>query len=277
MLGSVTLTNKLGFTAGVDINNVVNGSGISVKQFETGIELRGGDRPKVGQEGNYDEYTHAGRRFITFEGDILGTTAVDYWTRRLAFVRELTHQFTFTKQPILDLSMDMAPAILGEDLNAACRVESWIESPIGLAGATLSTYRLTLKSNFPYFRGPILSQTITPAQGNVVLTGLGGNAPSPQYLQITGPITNPVIGIQGFNAFNFSSVSVGAGQVIQVDVLKRTLYHSGGTNLYAVIAVPFWEQTYLQPNYTNKTYSLSGTGTTGATQLLIQYYNSYNI
>jgi hypothetical protein len=278
MLGQILLTNKLGFTPGIDINAVTNGAGISVRSFETSIELRGSERPKVAQEGNYDEYTYAGKRLITFEGDILGTTAADYWTRRLAFVKEITHQYTFSKNPVLALQMDMAPSFLAEDLNADCRVESWLESPLGLAGATLSTYRLTLKSNFPYFRGGSNSQTVTPGAGAVALSALAGNAPNPPVLTITGPITNPVISLQGGTAFNFNGVSLTAGQTIVVDVLKRTMTHSGGTNLYAVIGVPFWEQNgYLQPNYTNKNMQLTGTGTTGATQLQIQYYNSYNL
>jgi len=210
---------------------------------------------------------------VEMEGDVMANTPTAYWTERLALNKQFISALPQTKLGTLEVQMTGQSELWALDASLVGAPQI----PIGLAGATISPWRIVLAGNDPWFRGAVQQQQTIVGLTSTVLTTLGnGNAPSWPEFTITGPITNPSIDIQGASGAVAITFALSAGQTIVINMRDRTVRTGSGTNLYSVTSVPYgWFP--LDPRFTNKNYKLNGSSTTGATQTVVRWYNSYVI
>ncbi len=266
--------------AKISLNDVVNGTGIALKSFQTNYDIRMTDQVRPGQPGVMENPYSAGKMVVELEGDIMGSTAALYWATRAKFASVayqgggtviyfgyIAMQMTSYPEPFFQQIQLIGPPVM----------------PIGLAGATITPWRLVFGLlEAPWFRGAqAWSQTIGPnvtvALTNFAISPLS-NAPSwPQYT-ITGPINNPSLLWQG-TAWITITTNLAAGQQIMIDPRTRTIRGGSGTNYYPNSSLSYGWQ-WIDPRSVptaGKNVRMNGTGTTGATTLQISYNNGYVI
>lgn len=279
MIDSITFLGYTESTA-VDLNSVINGVGIALKKFEPSIEdVRHSNQDLPYNAGVVISPTVYGRQLVELEGDLMHNTATGYWQTRMAFAKHFITPYPINKQGTLAFILTGVAETLALDAS----IVGPPQLPVGLAGATISPWRLVLAGNDPWFRGNTLQTQSGGPNTNIALTNFGiathGNAPSWPEFVITGPITNPQILWQGNTIFSLSSTTVAAGNTVTVNMRDRTIVHGSGTNLYPVADTVFgWTPLDARtvPSL-GKNVRLNGTGTTGATALLTRWYNSYTL
>jgi len=276
MIDSILFRNA-SMSTDYNLNNVVNGVGCALKGFEASIEsVRHNQQDVPYSPGLIPTPTTLGRLVVQMEGDVMHNTPTGYWTERLAFAQQFT-----SIVPVLTLG-ELKIQMTGQSevwvLDASLIGPSQI--PIGLAGATISNWRLVLGGNDPWFRGQNQQTVQGNPNTNLSLGNFGiGNAPSwPEFL-IVGPITNPQILWQGNTILSMSSFTVSSGVTVSIKPRYRYIYSGAGSNLYPFIDAIFgW--TPFDPRTVGalgKNVRLNGTGTSGATQLYTYWHNSYTI
>lgn len=278
MIDSISFQG-VGNPAGVDLNSVVNGVGIALKKFEPSIEdVRHSNNDNPYSAGVVPSPTVFGRQLVELEGDIMHNTPTGYWQVRTAFAKHFISYYPINTIGLFAVQLTGMPEVIGLDAS----VVGAPQIPVGLAGATISPWRLVLAGNDPWFKGVNQQSQSGLANVNISLTNFGiathGNAPSWPTFIITGPITNPNILWQGNTIFSMTG-TIAAGTTVTVDMRARTAISGGGSNLYGSVDTVFgWIP--LDPRNTvalGKNVRLNGSSTTGATTLQTQWYNSYTL
>ena len=157
--------------AKIDLNSVINGTGIALKSFQNSYDIRMTDQPVPGAPGVQLNPYWAGKMIVELEGDIMGSTAALYWATREKFAKvcyqsggsplyfgHLALQLTGYSEPFFQQIQLIGPPVM----------------PIGLAGATITPWRMVIGLlEVPWFRGSnTWSQTIGP-NVTVALTNFG--------------------------------------------------------------------------------------------------------
>lgn len=286
MLDSVFFDNADSETAGVEFNSVTNGAGISIKEWNTSVDTREEEKPRSMMDGLYPTNFLYGKRLFQFEGDLMDTSPTAYWTRRQNFFRELTHD----PIQVLDWSGSPSKRFLGylnltltglpEVIYSEVTLDGYPDMPIGLAGSTISPYRIAFKAVDPAIYGQTLrSQDFLANAAAAALTALAGNAPTWPTIVLTGPFSSGAqIQYRGGTIANIN-IALSAGNTITIIPKDRTIYGSLGLDYYDDFAPPntpsSWNLFALDPRETSKTMRLVATGTTGATKMNVSYRNAY--
>lgn len=228
--------------------------------FETQVETRHDDRPKVSQHGNWPVFTYRGKRTFMMEGDILAHDTSDYMQVRMnilsAFMPapEYGYRHTGTLDlgidgineiisidcnpdglPITPAGVDMPPDVGGYQINLiadnpvlfGAAPQTFITgTPVGGVGGR--TYPMTY--NYHYLAGG--------GTGDTIVTNLGSVSVYP-VVKIDGPssgqsITITVAGVNYTMAFD--GVVLGVGEYMLIDFQNRTVTSNSGGSLYHMIA-----------------------------------------
>jgi hypothetical protein len=251
--------------------------GIALKSFSASIdEVRHTNQELPYQNGNVINPSALGRMVVEMEGDIMGNTAATYWAKR----KELAAAFMspFPVNPLGYLVLGLPGETEQWAMDAS--LVSPLQMPIGLAGATITPWRVSIGGDDPWFRGTTSVDQTIAVNTNVNITGLGGNAPMWPNFVITGPITNPTILWQGQTVIIFNSLNLPAGQQIGIYMRDRFTYNiTTGSNLFPYVAqMMIWQPIDVRTiPALGRVLRLNGTGTTGATTLRIYGLNSYTI
>lgn len=273
MIDSLTFENDHIGSAPLELNSVVNGAGFAVTGFEVSTSIRYTEQARPMSIGNIDNPFNLGKTVVRIEGELMDATPTLYWTRR----NLLLSHFTPTGSNTVVLgSLRLATAGFPETLEMRCYPESWPEIPIGLMGATISKYMIQLASPLPWWQGSTRSQNFVANAAAAALTDFGvGNAPSWPVWVITGPITNPSVEWQGASILSIAG-TVAAGTTVTIDPLFRTI-RGNSINWYPLLTLNFgWK--WLDPRTVvsqGKNVRLVGTGATGASNVQVQYKNSW--
>ena len=111
--------------------------------------------------------------------------------------------------------------------------------------------------------------------GSQVLAN-AGNWPTFPIIRLNGPITNPVITNSTAGQAITITATIGAGAFYDIDLEygKKTVVDNLGVNRISTVSAASALATWsLLPG--NNTVSITGTGTTGATNAVFQYYHRY--
>lgn len=283
MIDSLVFKNANANTAGIDLNSVINGAGISVKSFEMDVDTRAEERGRQTDHGLYRANQFLGKRVFRIEGDLMDTTATAYWTRRQLMLREFAPKAFNAYSPTVSLFQKHLGVLtatftgMPEPLKSECLLEGWPDIPVGLAGATISPYRIALKAPDPVMYGTTLrTQNFAPGAGLTGLSALAGNAPTWIEILLTGPFTTAqVITSGGVTMFDLP-FSLAAGQSIRIEGKDRNMYNTGGGEVYSGVTAAVWQYMSVDPR-DPQTFRLAATGTTGASLMTITYYNAYHL
>lgn len=275
MIDNIAFENRVySNTSGYNLNSVVNGVGCALTDFSVHVDVRHNQQDLPGSPGLVPTTFSMGRMVIDMEGDVMHNTPTGYWTERML----LAKQFITGGSPSILGELRLTLTGVPENLEADCHLVGYPEIPIGLLGATISSWRISLGVNDPWFRGANENYQSIPFNAATALTAFGpGNAPSWPRFIITGPITNPNILWQGLTILSFNYV-LAAGNTITINMRDRSV-KMGAVNLYDKVTANYgWVN--LDPRtvpVSGKNVQLTGSATTAATKLEVYYYNNYVI
>lgn len=112
------------------------------------------------------------------------------------------------------------------------------------------------------------------AKGGTI-TRNDGDAATWCDIYIIGPFTNPTIVIGGVTITIAASIAAGKMIVLSSVPWERKLINSDGVNLAASLTTPYLEDISIPPDAT-VSWSAIGTGTTAASQVVIQWREAYH-
>jgi hypothetical protein len=152
-------------------------------------------------------------------------------------------------------------------MQSACRLVG-----LRVSAQYLKNFQLQFVSADPRAYSQTLnSQSATGASPAVTCVN-AGNFPAPTTITITGPVTNAVITNSTNGDVFYLDTSVASGHTCVIDFLPRTC-KDGGTDDYRYIRFP--SSVWLALNPGTNALTLTGSGTTGATGLQVQWRDAW--
>lgn len=102
-----------------------------------------------------------------------------------------------------------------------------------------------------------------------------GNAPAWYELYIQGPITNPIVNINGQETVITTTVAAGQLLVLSSYPWDRRIVRSDGLTMRSQLTRPYMDEMLMQPGM-NGVMLYDGAGTTSATKVTILWREAYN-
>lgn len=124
--------------------------------------------------------------------------------------------------------------------------------------------------------GPLVLTYFDANIGASQVLTIGGNWPAFPIIRVNGPITNPSITNSTTGQVIAITATIGAGAYFDIDLSygKKTVYDNLGVNRIATVSATSDLATWaLNPGA--NTISVTGTGTTAASDLTFTFYNRY--
>lgn len=238
----------------------LNTDRMPLKVFETSVDTRQDDRPKVSQHGTWPVFTYEGRRTFDLEGDIVGQDTADYTRRRMELVSAFTPapEFGYRYVGTLNLGIDG----INELMSIECGINGLPLAPVDAStGAPdVGPYMISLVADNPILYGanPQVFATGTPVggvggrtypmtynyhylagggTGDTLVTNNGAVAVKPVVV-INGPSSGQsltiTIGTQQLT-LSLDGLILGDGEYVVIDFENRTVTtNSGGSAYWAI-------------------------------------------
>jgi hypothetical protein len=180
------------------------------------------------QAGAYVRTKYSGPRYVTLDGEIVGSSIEDSFDQFDAISKAFYS--AISTAGTLKWTRDAS----GEALQAGAQLSS-LQPLVLTDGSRLLQYAATLVCGDPR----VYSQTQTTGIGNVVTNAATGNTcsftnsgsiPTPPIIRIYGEITSPVIRLTSGGAGLTFTGTVGPTDYLEIDVQNRTVRTNGSIN-----------------------------------------------
>lgn len=158
------------------------------------------------------------------------------------------------------------------------QVKARLAAPLRVKGGRPRDFQLQMIATDPriYSAEEVtrIKSAETGATSVSVECGNVGNAPAPHVVQLTGPITSPVVRLGALGPeVDMTGYTLSAGQMLTFDFLAHTV-KNGMTSVYS--AVDFEQSTwFLLPPDDSSTIVVSGSGLTTATSVRVTYRHAW--
>lgn len=236
------------------------------------VEVTNEERKKPQDHGYWPTRTYLGKRIFRAEGDLLQQDAVHYIERRQQMVRVLTHQTNEVSDVIGLLGIRFSG--MSERVQAECTLEGWPELPMEALSPSRGTYMVAWKSFDPVLYGavencmkitwtaPAIGRTYPKTYGYTY--GIDSSAEDPVYIngdidtqpviRFAGPMITPRVQVFApdgtGSTIRLKNLRVQAGEIVTVDVKKKTAKSDLTGDVYPTTAGSDWFRMKAKTNYT---------------------------
>lgn len=263
--------------------------------FDFTYDSRNDQTDLVQQHGQWQTFDYLGRVTLHMEGQILGNSAVDYWTKRQAFAQ------VFNPVPELGFryTVNVRVKFTGilEETSGQFNLDGRPDNPLNSLYPSQSPFQVSLKAPDPRMYGvqqatdtgqPVavggltypLSYPLSYGSANTggdTFLNNGGNANTYCQVVIYGPITAPTLTIDNSDGTQSTlgltasgGLKVRDGDYISVDFKKRTVTSSVGNNLFSYASGTWW---FLQPGINHVRFN--GLDSNADTYATFEWQNAY--
>lgn len=270
-------------------------------EFMTEVDIRGAERDKSQQHGQWPSSTFLGKRLFHVRGAILADSSAEYWQKRMSFIKIFTPHPHLNHKTIGTLAIQYSG--INEELSIDCTLDGWPEIPIAGLSPALSEFQLNLRAYDPKLYGPdrtafavappvtdygvtfdISFPVVFPDANiqpeNIIIVNSGNIETYPKFT-ITGHVVNPRLVLTRYDGQQLTvaldGLTVTANDYVELDFLKRTAIMNGSIDVYSYATHSRWWALEPTVNGVDNIVSYAGTDIQEGSKATISWRNAYMI
>lgn len=288
MIESITFSGINGTTFNLNDDNS------PLHNFDSSVDFRTDETLRVQDHGLWETFSYMGARTIVFEGDLIGNTVQDLFSRRRSIFGACIPTPELGNRKVGTLSIDYVG--LPETVTIDVYMDGYPSMPLNANFPAICPYQIGFKAFDPFFYGTTVYEahsgapgqfggrtypktfnrtyTFSGAGGQLALT-VGGDAPTRPTIILYGAMVAPTVTFVKESvsySLKFPGLTISAGDFITIDTTTHTILNGQGASIYdALDPTSDWFRLYPGDNEVNITASFASSASDG----VIQWNNVY--